>query len=85
MCEERRRLTETFAITARLYAEATVRFGTRNPSQPDGIQVLESAEDALRKATLACAALKIHLRKHKCDGMESRSNGAVCRAAGGAG
>ena len=60
MCSEMRQLTEFFAIAARQYAEAAVRFGSVGPHRQDYAQLVLAIEQARRHTEDAFAALQRH-------------------------
>jgi hypothetical protein len=65
-CELRRQLAETFAITARLFAEIAVSFAGSGISQEDYMRLCQRVEEAQKRSEDAYVAYEEHVDLHRC-------------------
>jgi hypothetical protein len=68
VCQVGRQLADTFAISARQYAEAAASLGSWGVVEFDYVRLFRGAEEALGQAEAARAALRDHLHRHRCAG-----------------
>jgi hypothetical protein len=80
-CEVRLKLAETFAITARLYAEIAVNFAVVGISQEDYIRLCQRAEEAQERSQAAYVAYEEHVDSHRC--WDANSSGQKIAMGGG--
>ena len=66
VCDVRKKLAEDLSTTARLFAEATVAFGTSRMSQKDYDHFREKTQEARGKADAAYVAFEEHVDLHQC-------------------